>query len=311
LPLVTAMLGLPLYLGHVIGWLLAHLLKGLIFACTLPWRIYRFFLGARYVWMEYLVWLAAFDFAGRFVHEYRHEGLSFWQLCYPAALGVLFSISLALSEIPSRSPLRWLAWRPGLGGRNRHVDVSAERGFQVLRGTRLVRVKPQPAPDHDLRLSIAHVPINPGEECQHFLIAGRTGAGKSQVIQAMLRKVRQREQPAVIADPGGSYLSRFGTEDALVLNPFDLRDAGWSPFAEIRAAYDCQRLAKAAIPDAEGDARQWHFYAQTCSEKPCTLSGRIAPLLSASCCAWSSPPNKRSWPSSSPTRPPLRSHAHQ
>ena len=25
-----------LYQGHVLGWLLAHLLKGLIFACTFP-----------------------------------------------------------------------------------------------------------------------------------------------------------------------------------------------------------------------------------------------------------------------------------
>jgi hypothetical protein len=68
---------------------------------------------------------------------------------------------------------------------------------------------------------------------------------------------------ALIADPGGGYLSRFGEDDSLILNPFDDGDAGWSPFAEIEWTYDCQRLAKATIPDVEGEAQQWHFYAQT------------------------------------------------
>ena len=52
----------------------------------------------------------------------------------------------------------------------------------------------------------------------------------------------------MIADPGGAYLSRFGDDDSLILNPFDDRDAGWSPFAEIEWVYDCQRLAKATSP---------------------------------------------------------------
>jgi Type IV secretion-system coupling protein DNA-binding domain len=101
------------------------------------------------------------------------------------------------------------------------------------------------------------------DECQHFLIAGKTGSGKSQAIYSALRTVAERGQPALIADPGGTYLSRFGEGDSLILNPFDYRDLGWSPFAEVQWAYDCQRLAKATIPDAEGEAQQWHFYAQT------------------------------------------------
>jgi hypothetical protein len=39
----------------------------------------------------------------------------------------------------------------------------------------------------------------------------------------MLRKVRRRGQAAIIADPAGGYLARFGQAGEFVLNPFDAR----------------------------------------------------------------------------------------
>ncbi|HDZ7973587.1 TPA: type IV secretion system DNA-binding domain-containing protein, partial [Escherichia coli] len=49
----------------------------------------------------------------------------------------------------------------------------------------------------------------------------------------------------------------------VLFNPFDRRSVDWSPFAEIRAEYDCQRIAKAAVPDGTGEGAEWHHYAQT------------------------------------------------
>lgn len=117
--------------------------------------------------------------------------------------------------------------------------------------------------DLDTLIELGGVPISYQNEPQHFLIAGRTGAGKTQAINAMLRMVRKRGQSAIIADPAGGYLGRFYEPGDIVLNPFDGRNAAWSPFAEIEADYDCQRIAKAAIPDAHGDSQEWHFYAQS------------------------------------------------
>jgi len=77
-------------------------------------------------------------------------------------------------------------------------------------------------------------------EAQHFLISGTTGAGKTQVINGMLRSIRKRGHRAVIADPAGGFYARFGQPGDVLVNPFDKRSVQWSPFAEVRADYDCE-----------------------------------------------------------------------
>lgn len=148
---------------------------------------------------------------------------------------------------------------------------AAIAGETVLRGSRLVNgpalgaelLKAIPGQHRDKVIVWGGVPVMPDKEPEHFLIGGKTGAGKTQAINAMLRVVRHRGQSAIIADPGAGYLARFGREGDIILNPFDSRSIGWSPFAEIRKEYDCMTIAKATIPDANGDASEWNFYAQT------------------------------------------------
>lgn len=48
----------------------------------------------------------------------------------------------------------------------------------------------------------------------------------------------------------------------IVLNPFDARFPGWSPFNEIDAPWDCENLARYLIPDGNGSAAEWNAYAQ-------------------------------------------------
>lgn len=100
-------------------------------------------------------------------------------------------------------------------------------------------------------------------EAQHLMFSGTTGSGKTQAINRVLKTIRLRKKRAMIADAGGGFLSRFYEGGDVIFNPFDKRSVDWSPFAEIRAEYDCARIAKAAIPDASGDAQEWHHYAQT------------------------------------------------
>jgi type IV secretory pathway TraG/TraD family ATPase VirD4 len=116
----------------------------------------------------------------------------------------------------------------------------------------------------DADVSIGGVTIPRMLEAQHFLITGTTGAGKTQVINGMLRSIRKRGNRAVIADPAGGFYARFGKSGDVLFNPFDRRSVDWSPFAEIRADYDCERIAKAIIPDLEGgESAQWQLFAQT------------------------------------------------
>jgi hypothetical protein len=100
-------------------------------------------------------------------------------------------------------------------------------------------------------------------ESQHMLFSGTTGSGKTQAINRIMKAIRSRQRRAMVADAAGGFLSRFYQSGDLILNPFDKRSVDWSPFAEIRADYDCARIAKAAIPDGHGESLQWHQYAQT------------------------------------------------
>ena len=109
-------------------------------------------------------------------------------------------------------------------------------------------------------IKLGPVPIPPECEPKHFLISGSTGTGKSQAITAMLVGVFGRCGGALIVDSGGGYYSRLTEGDQLLLNPFDRRTVDWNPFAEIRADYDCERLAQSVIP---AGTDEWSHYAQS------------------------------------------------
>ena len=140
----------------------------------------------------------------------------------------------------------------------------------VRRGSRVIDADEMDARTSDRKgksdadVTIGGVTIPRMLEAQHFLISGTTGAGKTQVINGMLRSIRKRGNRAVIADPAGGFYARFGQPGDLLFNPFDRRTVDWSPFAEIRADYDCERIAKAIIPDLDGgESAQWQLFAQT------------------------------------------------
>ena len=141
---------------------------------------------------------------------------------------------------------------------------------KVRRGTRVVdhsnqdlkkSQKPHSTDERCIRIGGVEIPAT--LEAQHLLIAGTTGAGKTQVINGLLRTIRKRGQRAIIADAAGGFYARFARPDDPLFNPFDQRTVAWSPFAEIRADYDCERIARAIIPDLEGgESAQWQLFAQ-------------------------------------------------
>jgi hypothetical protein len=128
-------------------------------------------------------------------------------------------------------------------------------GFSgVLLWTRMKRAGPS-------ALQLGNVSIPAVVELYHFLLAGRTGAGKTQAIQQLLRPVRARGDRALVADPDGGYLSRFGESADLILNPFDRRSVRWSPFAEIHAPFDYDVLAHAAVPQGNtANEEEWRRF---------------------------------------------------
>lgn len=106
------------------------------------------------------------------------------------------------------------------------------------------------------------VPIPVHDEPQHFLFCGGTGSGKTLAFRRVLSAIKDQDQRAIIADPGGEFLRAYWREGDSILNPFDERSAAWSPFAEMRGGWDAERLAKSIIPDGRGQDAEWNLYAQ-------------------------------------------------
>ena len=234
----------------------------------LPFDLLRFACGYRFCWPRYLMWVstAAALYCVISAPPYIPKGPP----TGPYLLGEFFlglsSLLLWANRAGERETSERCGWRPPNPFPERKLGLwtsstKIDRREKHLRGSQIApAIKNNKSSQH---LAIGEARIEPRNECQHFLIAGRTGAGKSQAIYGMLSTIAARRQPAFIADPGGGYLARFGDTSSLILNPFDKRDAGWSPFLEIQSDHDCERIAKAVIPDADGDSRQWHFYAQS------------------------------------------------
>jgi type IV secretory pathway TraG/TraD family ATPase VirD4 len=103
------------------------------------------------------------------------------------------------------------------------------------------------------------------DEIKHFKIVGTTGTGKSATINELAEGALGRGDRMVIADPDAAYATRFynAARGDVILNPFDSRSRKWDVFAEIRADYDFDHLARSLIPEGTGSDRVWRMYAQT------------------------------------------------
>lgn len=249
-----------------------------------PIHVYKAFAGQLHLhWAAWIAMVAAIAGAWSLGFDLVLQGPGLGLVVIPVVTGLIVMFFEAVAKICMKAsgPFAFMAWMPGRGALRRWIGARAPaasvgggaakadetrlRGAGLIDGQDLGRSMKVGASEQDLAqvIELGGVPVPPKAEPQHFLISGKTGAGKTQAINEILRKVRSRGQAAIIADPAGGYLARFGQPGEFILNPFDARTEHWSPFAEIEADYDCQRIAKAAIPDAIGDSQEWHFYAQS------------------------------------------------
>lgn len=121
---------------------------------------------------------------------------------------------------------------------------------------------------------LAGIPIPKGRETLNVGVSGAIGTGKSQAISAMLDDLRGVGQQAIIFDPTGDYIRHFYREDKdVILNPFDVRSPDWTPWNEVRKAYDYANIAESFIPVMNRRETFWEEGAQVVLED---LLGRLA-----------------------------------
>ena len=139
-----------------------------------------------------------------------------------------------------------------------------QRGTRILDAGFAARVLPRTPGD----LEIGGVPLPHSVEQQHALVVGAPGSGKSVVLKAIIKAIRDRRTDgAVIHDPTGEFVSLFydPARGDLIINPLDARNSPWSLWTDLQPGEEAA-LAKAIIPSNEGDNKFFSDAAQATLE---------------------------------------------
>lgn len=152
-----------------------------------------------------------------------------------------FLISIVASTLLFVGALFYLIKR---GKKN--TQSNTVRGDTLVTPQKLRRIIKAQNIDSDLKL--AGLPLIRNGECQHFMICGSTGSGKSTAIKYLLDQIRARGDRVIIYDKGCSFLEEFYKENDVLLNPLDVRGAKWHLWRECRDSIDYDNIAAALIP---------------------------------------------------------------
>lgn len=145
----------------------------------------------------------------------------------------------------------------------------------VRRGRRLLTEDEAKA---EARKLLARSPRDPGfrfgplslpleEATKHSLVLGKTGAGKSKILQLMMQSVlplvgQGRDVRALVYDPKQDVLSHLigmGISPTLlkILNPFDRRSVAWDIAADCSEVTTAQQIATILIPEEHGSQNRY------------------------------------------------------
>lgn len=99
-------------------------------------------------------------------------------------------------------------------------------------------------------LIVDQIPIPYDAEVKHMMISGTTGSGKSNMMNHLLKAIRERGDKAVIVDTTGGFVEKFyDSKVDIILNPFDARSTDWCLWSEpLRQVYEFEDMAESLIP---------------------------------------------------------------
>ncbi|MBO9403345.1 type IV secretion system DNA-binding domain-containing protein [Shimia sp. R9_3] len=103
------------------------------------------------------------------------------------------------------------------------------------------------------RYSIAGIEFPPNSVEAQIGITGTVGVGKTNAMHELLNTIREMDGRAIIYDRmGGLLRDHYDPDKDIILNPFDDRSVGWSPFNEVSSSEGFAQIAEVMIPDQQG-----------------------------------------------------------
>jgi len=107
------------------------------------------------------------------------------------------------------------------------------------------------------------IPLLDGAETSHILLTGSPGSGKSVALRALLKKVRERGDRAIVYSTSGEFIEEFYRENDTILNPMDERSPGWNIWSECNIPSDFDKVAACLIPSSSSGDPFWTLAART------------------------------------------------
>lgn len=146
-------------------------------------------------------------------------------------------------------------------GRQKREKV-LERGARVVDPQEMIALLKNKKVASDLTFD--QVPLVKNSETSHVLLTGTTGSGKTNGFHTLLPQIRARGDRAVIVDLTGDYVRRYYREGQdLLINPYDRRSLGWSPWDECLYESHYDTLAAAIVPATSSHDPFWREAGKT------------------------------------------------
>jgi hypothetical protein len=149
------------------------------------------------------------------------------------------------------------AWRLLTIESERHV-----RGFILHRDPKVIACALRPGKSEAAGVHIhPQIAISQRQECNHFMIVGDTGAGKTTVLSPIVQEAIARGDKVLLFDSKGDFTQKVA-EPFTLLSPTDSRSSRWILGRDIRTKLEAQSLAATLVQEPPGGSKSDPMWVQ-------------------------------------------------